>query len=50
MKYGYFDDKNREYVITEPKTPLPWVAMIFFLSFQIHAAAIVFIRMQGCSG
>ena len=25
MKYGYFDDKNREYVITEPKTPLPWI-------------------------
>ncbi|MBQ6602559.1 MAG: glycosyl transferase [Eubacterium sp.] len=24
-KYGYFDDKNREYVITEPKTPLPWI-------------------------
>ena len=25
MKYGYFDDKNREYVITTPKTPLPWI-------------------------
>jgi len=25
MKYGYFDDKNREYVITEPKTPYPWI-------------------------
>lgn len=25
MRYGYFDDKNREYVITEPKTPLPWI-------------------------
>ncbi len=25
MKYGYFDDKNREYVITNPKTPLPWI-------------------------
>ena len=25
MKYGYFDDGNREYVITEPKTPLPWI-------------------------
>ena len=25
MKYGYFDDENKEYVITEPKTPLPWI-------------------------
>ena len=24
-KYGYFDDENREYVITDPKTPLPWI-------------------------
>ena len=24
-KYGYFDDENREYVITSPKTPLPWI-------------------------
>ena len=25
MKFGYFDDTNREYVITTPKTPLPWI-------------------------
>ncbi len=25
MKYGFFDDKNREYVITRPDTPLPWI-------------------------
>lgn len=25
MKYGYFDDANQEYVITTPKTPLPWI-------------------------
>lgn len=25
MKYGYFDDKSREYVITEPRTPWPWI-------------------------
>ena len=25
MKYGYFDDARREYVITTPKTPLPWI-------------------------
>jgi cellobiose phosphorylase len=25
MRYGYFDDQNREYVITQPDTPLPWI-------------------------
>ena len=25
MKYGYFDDKEREYVINRPDTPSPWV-------------------------
>lgn len=25
MKFGYFDDKNKEYVITTPKTPLSWI-------------------------
>lgn len=25
MKYGYFDDAHQEYVITTPKTPLPWI-------------------------
>ncbi len=25
MKYGHFDDKSREYVITDPKTPYPWI-------------------------
>ena len=25
MKYGFFDDANREYVITNPKTPYPWI-------------------------
>jgi len=24
MKYGFFDDANREYVITRPDTPMPW--------------------------
>ena len=23
--YGHFDDKQREYVITDPKTPWPWI-------------------------
>jgi len=25
MRYGYFDDEKREYVITQPDTPLPWI-------------------------
>ena len=25
MKFGFFDDKNKEYVITTPKTPYPWI-------------------------
>ena len=25
MKYGYFDDAQKEYVITSPRTPLPWI-------------------------
>ncbi|MDR1585539.1 MAG: glycosyl transferase [Prevotellaceae bacterium] len=25
MKYGYFDDSRREYVITNPRTPYPWI-------------------------
>ncbi|MDE6148539.1 MAG: glycosyl transferase [Ruminococcus sp.] len=25
MKFGFFDDANKEYVITDPKTPYPWI-------------------------
>ena len=25
MKFGFFDDSNQEYVITTPRTPLPWI-------------------------
>ena len=24
MNFGYFDEENREYVITKPNTPAPW--------------------------
>jgi len=27
-KYGHFDDANREFVITRPDTPLPWLNML----------------------
>ena len=25
MQFGHFDDSNKEYVITTPKTPYPWI-------------------------
>ncbi|MDZ7723042.1 MAG: glycosyl transferase [candidate division KSB1 bacterium] len=25
MKFGYFDDNKKEYVITNPRTPYPWI-------------------------
>lgn len=28
MQYGYFDEVNREYVITEPRTPVKWINYI----------------------
>ncbi|MDD2237985.1 MAG: glycosyl transferase, partial [Kiritimatiellae bacterium] len=33
MKYGYFDDKKREYIITNPKTPVKWINYVGTLAF-----------------
>ncbi len=33
MNYGYFDDKNKEYIITNPKTPVKWINYIGTLDF-----------------
>ena len=33
MKYGHFDDANREYVITQPDTPKPWINYLGSESF-----------------
>jgi len=33
MKYGYFDDKKREYIITNPKTPVKWINYVGTLDF-----------------
>jgi len=33
VKYGYFDNANREYVITNPKTPTKWINYIGGLEF-----------------
>ncbi|NLX08197.1 MAG: glycosyl transferase [Chloroflexi bacterium] len=33
MKYGYFDDEHREYVLTNPKTPAKWINYVGTLAF-----------------
>jgi cellobiose phosphorylase len=41
MKYGYFDDENKEYVITNPQTPYPWINYLGnqdFFSLISHTA------------
>lgn len=41
MRYGHFDDINREYVITTPRTPLPWINYLGtedFFSLVSHQA------------
>ena len=38
MKFGFFDDANREYVITTPKTPLPWINYLGWENKEISLA------------
>jgi len=49
VKYGYFDDARREYVISTPKTPLPWINYLgsedFLGMISTPAVAIVFTAM-----
>ncbi len=33
MNYGYFDDEKKEYIITNPKTPVKWINYVGTLSF-----------------
>lgn len=33
VKYGYFDDEAREYVITNPRTPVKWINYVGGLAF-----------------
>ncbi|MBE6909997.1 MAG: glycosyl transferase [Ruminococcaceae bacterium] len=33
MQFGHFDDERREYVITTPRTPLPWINYLGSESF-----------------
>ena len=41
MKFGHFDDQRREYVITNPRTPYPWINYLGceeFFSIMTHTA------------
>ena len=48
MQYGYFDDRNREYVITRPDTPYPWINYLgsedFFSLFSCTSGGYSFYR------
>jgi cellobiose phosphorylase len=48
MRYGHFDDLDREYVITQPDTPLPWINYLgsddFFSLFSNTAGGYAFYR------
>lgn len=33
MQYGFFDDKKKEYIITNPKTPVKWINYLGTLEF-----------------
>ncbi len=53
MKFGHFDDDAREYVITTPRTPLPWINYLgsetsLALS-PTRRAATVFTRTPSCA-
>ena len=52
MKFGYFDDANKEYVITNPRTPYPWINYLGtqeFFSLISNTADILSIRTQDCA-
>ncbi|MEZ0537500.1 GH36-type glycosyl hydrolase domain-containing protein [Caldicellulosiruptoraceae bacterium PP1] len=48
MKYGYFDDTNKEYVITNHLTPYPWINYLgsnqFFSLISNHAGGYCFYK------
>ena len=53
MRYGHFDDKNREYVINRPDTPLPWINYLgtedYFDSSPIPPVATHFTKTLACA-
>ena len=53
MQFGYFDDARREYVITTPRTPLPWINYLgseaFFALCSNTAGGYAFSATHGCA-
>ena len=50
MRFGYFDDARREYVITTPRTPLPWINYLgseAFFTLCSNTAAVIEGRKGG---
>jgi len=47
MKFGHFDDARKEYVITTPQTPLPWINYLGSEDFFSLVSA--FTAMRGCA-
>ena len=52
MKFGHFSDTAREYVITTPRTPLPWINYLgseaFFSLFPTRPVGTAFTGMPSC--
>ena len=53
MNYGYFDEKNKEYVITRPDTPAPWANYLgspeYGAIISNNAGGYSFVK-SGCNG
>ena len=51
MKYGHFDDEWREYVITDPHTPVKWnnyIGTLAFGGFVDHSGGAVICKGDLC--
>ena len=46
MKFGYFDDANKEYVITSPRTPYPWINYLGTQEVTASTRTLVFVESQ----
>ena len=48
MKFGHFDDRNKEYVINTPYTPYPWINYLgsddYFVLFSNTAGGYSFYK------
>ena len=49
MKFGHFDDARKEYVITTPQTPLPWINYLGSEDFFSLVSNTAFTATLGCA-